>query len=116
MRLERAAFRYGERELFAELSLSVDRGDRLAVLGPNGSGKTTLLKLLVGELQPAAGKVRQHPQTSIGYFSQELEHLDDGETLLDSLLALPAMTQTQARTILGCFLFSAKRCASASVI
>lgn len=106
VRLERAAFSYGQRELFAELSLSVDRGDRLAVLGPNGSGKTTLLRLLVGELQPAAGKVRQHPQTSIGYFSQELRVLDDGETLLDSLLALPAMTQTQARTILGCFLFS----------
>ncbi|MBP1961206.1 ribosomal protection-like ABC-F family protein [Paenibacillus aceris] len=106
VRMERASFRYGNRELFAELSLSVDRGDRLAVLGSNGTGKTTLLKLLVGQLQPAAGTVRQHPQASIGYFSQELEHLDDGETLLDSLLTLPAMTQTQARTILGCFLFS----------
>ncbi|MDR6880340.1 ribosomal protection-like ABC-F family protein [Bacillus sp. 3255] len=106
VRLERVAFGYGDRELFAELNLSVDRGDRLAVLGPNGTGKTTLLKLLVGELQPAAGQVRQHPQASIGYFSQELEHLDDGVTLLDSMLALPGMTQTEARTILGCFLFS----------
>ncbi|MBD0380408.1 ribosomal protection-like ABC-F family protein [Paenibacillus sedimenti] len=107
VRVERASFGYGGgRQLFADLSLSVERGDRLAVLGPNGSGKTTLLKLLVGELEPAAGIVRQHPQTSIGYLSQELEHLDEGVTLLDSLLALPAMTQTQARTILGCFLFS----------
>ncbi|GGA12937.1 ABC transporter [Paenibacillus marchantiophytorum] len=106
VRLERVAFGYGDRELFAELSLSVDRGDRLAVLGPNGAGKTTLLKLLIGQLQPTAGTVRQHPQASIGYFSQELEHLDDGMTLLDSLLSLPAMTQTEARTILGCFLFS----------
>ncbi|NQX65688.1 ABC-F type ribosomal protection protein [Paenibacillus alba] len=104
--LERAAFGYGDRELFTDLSLRVDRGDRLAVLGPNGTGKTTLLKLLVGELEPATGTARQHPQASIGYFSQELEHLDDGMTLLDSLLTLPAMTQTQARTILGCFLFS----------
>ena len=107
VRVERAAFRYaGGRELFAELSLRVERGDRLAVLGHNGSGKTTLLKLLVGELEPTTGIVRQHPQISIGYFSQELDHLDDEATLLDSLLALPAMTQTQARTILGCFLFS----------
>lgn len=106
VRMERVAFGYGDRELFADLNLSVNRGDRLAVLGPNGTGKTTLLKLLIGQLQPTAGQVRQHPQASIGYFSQELEHLDDGVTLLDSLLALPGMTQTEARTILGCFLFS----------
>ncbi|MEW9697783.1 ribosomal protection-like ABC-F family protein [Paenibacillus sp. SI8] len=106
VRMERAGFGYSGRELFAELSLSVERGDRLAVLGPNGSGKTTLLKLLAGQLQPAAGAVRQHPQASIGYFSQALDQLDDEATLLDSLLTLPSMTQTQARTILGCFLFS----------
>ncbi|UJF35292.1 ATP-binding cassette domain-containing protein [Paenibacillus hexagrammi] len=74
--------------------------------GPNGAGKSTLLKLLTAQLKPAAGSVYVHPQVKIGYFSQELENLDEDATLLEHLLVLPSMTQTLARTILGCFLFS----------
>ncbi|HZG84459.1 ribosomal protection-like ABC-F family protein [Paenibacillus sp.] len=86
--------------------LAVGRGDKIAVVGANGAGKTTLLRLLAGELTPAGGSVRRHPELRVGYFSQRLEGLDPNETLLDSLLRVPDMTQTFARTILGCFLFS----------
>ncbi|OME99480.1 ABC transporter ATP-binding protein [Paenibacillus amylolyticus] len=105
--LEEVSFSYtGDNPLLRDLRIAVERGDRLAVRGPNGTGKTTLLKLMIGELEPSQGKVTRHPQLKIGYFSQELEGLPENQTLLDSLLTLPSMTQSAARTILGCFLFS----------
>ncbi|WP_440118045.1 ribosomal protection-like ABC-F family protein [Paenibacillus sp. QZ-Y1] len=105
--LEEVSFSYtGDKPLLHDLRLAVERGDRLAVRGPNGTGKTTLLKLMIGELEPSQGKITRHPQLKIGYFSQELEGLPENLTLLDSLLGLPSMTQSAARTILGCFLFS----------
>ena len=105
--LEEVSFSYtGNQPLLRDLRIAVERGDRLAVRGPNGTGKTTLLKLMIGELEPSQGKVTRHPQLRIGYFSQELEGLPENLTLLDSLLTLPSMTQSAARTILGCFLFS----------
>jgi len=106
LRLENVDFAHGGSPLlFRGFSLSVRRGDRLAVIGPNGAGKSTLLKLMVGELHPLRGAVRRNPQTSIGYFAQELESLRPEETILDSLLRLPDMTESHARTILGSFLF-----------
>jgi len=105
--LEEVSFSYtGNQPLLRDLRIAVERGDRLAIRGPNGTGKTTLLKLMIGELEPSQGKVTRHPQLRIGYFSQELEGLPENLTLLDSLLTLPSMTQSAARTILGCFLFS----------
>lgn len=105
--LEEVSFSYtGDKLLLRDLRITLERGDRLAVRGPNGTGKTTLLKLMIGELEPSQGKVTRHPQLKIGYFSQELEGLPENQTLLDSLLTLPSMTQSAARTILGCFLFS----------
>jgi ATPase subunit of ABC transporter with duplicated ATPase domains len=92
--------------LLQGFSLSLNRGDHLAILGPNGAGKSTLLKLIAGIHDPDHGEVTLHPRTVIGYFAQELENLDLSSTILDSLLHLPGMTQTEARTVLGCFLFS----------
>ncbi|BCG57744.1 ribosomal protection-like ABC-F family protein [Paenibacillus sp. URB8-2] len=107
LRTEHAEFAYpGEGPLLKDFSFTVRRGDRIGVIGPNGSGKSTLLKLLAGIYTPTGGTVALHPQTTVGYFAQELEQLDPSSTLLDSLLQLPEMTVTEARTILGCFLFS----------
>ncbi|RAV18623.1 ribosomal protection-like ABC-F family protein [Paenibacillus contaminans] len=107
LKTERMTFGYNDRStLFRDVSLSIERNERIAVIGPNGAGKTTLLKLLLGHLQPTAGSVTCNPQVKAGYFSQELEQLENGESALDQLLGLPDMTQSQARTILGCFLFS----------
>ncbi|WP_199925492.1 ABC-F family ATP-binding cassette domain-containing protein, partial [Paenibacillus bouchesdurhonensis] len=103
---EHAAGGSGRDQLFNHLSLEVERGDRVGVLGPNGAGKSTLLKLITGQLAPSSGTVALHPQASIGYFAQELNNLEESQTILDSLLGLPDMTQSHARTILGCFLFS----------
>ena len=106
LNLQDISLAYSEGPMLLEhFGLSLRRGDRLAVLGPNGAGKSTLLKLIAGIMQPAGGEVRVHPCTKIGYFAQELDHLKPDSTILDSLLELPGMTQTEARTILGCFLF-----------
>jgi ATP-binding cassette subfamily F protein 3 len=106
-RMDRVSFGYGNGTLLLQdVTMHIERKDKLAVLGANGVGKTTLLKLLIGKYEPKLGSVSLHHAAKIGYFSQELEDLAERETILDSLLTLPAMTQTLARTILGCFLFS----------
>ncbi len=98
---------YGSRRILHPFSLTIQRGDRFAVLGPNGAGKSTLLKLIAGVLQPTAGEVARHPALRIGYFAQELDGLDPSRTVLDTLLAIPEMTASYARTILAGFLFPA---------
>lgn len=106
LRAEHVCFSFDDHTIVQDLNLNIARGDCLAVRGPNGIGKTTLLRLLTGQLEPYKGKIIANPQLKIGYFSQELEQLPEDQTLLDSLLALPTMTQTEARTVLGCFLFA----------
>ena len=59
-----------------DYSQRILRGDRVGLIGPNGSGKTTLLRLLVGELEPDAGDVRQGARLQIAYFDQQREQLD----------------------------------------
>ena len=105
VRMENVGFSYGHKRVFQNVNLTISRGDRLAVAGPNGSGKTTLLKLLSEKLQPRTGSVIRHPRLKIGHFAQELDNLNDEETILDSLLRLPGMTQREARNILAGFFF-----------
>ncbi|TCI31503.1 ABC-F family ATP-binding cassette domain-containing protein [Exiguobacterium sp. SL-10] len=97
---------FGYEDLLLErLSFTVNRSDRISIVGPNGSGKTTLLKLLIGELVPTSGEIRRHPKLKIGYFSQTLARLPKDGTLLDALLAGSEITETEARTLLAHFLF-----------
>jgi len=63
---------YGEHAVIRDLSLSVPRGDCLAVIGPNGSGKTVFFKALIGSI-PSLGTVRWLPGTKIGYVPQKLD-------------------------------------------
>ncbi len=64
------SFAFGERVMIRDFSTTIMRGDRIGLIGPNGSGKTTLLKLLLGELQPDRGEVRQGTNLQIAYFDQ----------------------------------------------
>ncbi|MFF2885466.1 ribosomal protection-like ABC-F family protein [Paenibacillus sp. NPDC057967] len=106
IRMEGVSFAYAERKpLLKQFNMNLGRGERVAVIGPNGAGKSTLAKLAIGTLSPSEGSVTRHPQVQIGYFEQELSRMNADQTLLDSLLELPGMTQSHARTILACFLF-----------
>src|SRR6185437_3344155 len=59
---------FGERTLFRNLTLTLERGERLAIVGPNGAGKTTLLKALAGELPPRAGHIEYGYKVKPAYF------------------------------------------------
>lgn len=103
--LEDVSVSFDRQEVLRHISLAVRRGDRIAVLGRNGAGKSTLLKTLTGEIDLAAGAVRRHPELNVGYFDQELRRQNLSATVLDTLLSLPEMDQSLARTILAGFLF-----------
>lgn len=60
-----------DEDLFAGLNLTVEVGERIAIIGPNGIGKTTLLKCLVGALEPTTGKVKWSENANIGYYAQD---------------------------------------------
>ena len=64
-------------------SQRIVRGDRVGLIGPNGSGKTTVLRLLVGELEPDAGRVRRGAQLQVAYFDQQRDQLDPDRTVAD---------------------------------
>jgi ATPase subunit of ABC transporter with duplicated ATPase domains len=92
--------------LFRHTDFFVQRGDRVALIGPNGSGKTTLLQLLLRQLEPTEGTVYRAP-VSISYVTQELEHLNPTNTVLEEATGgNRAPDQAYARTLLGCLLFS----------
>ena len=63
----------------------VQRGSITALIGPNGAGKTTLLRLLLGELTPDAGTVRQGANVQVAYFDQQREQLDPERTVFDTV-------------------------------
>ena len=63
--------RYGQEQIFSNVSLQVCRGDFMAVSGPNGAGKTTLLRMLLGELQPDSGRFDVGQTVKFGYYSQQ---------------------------------------------
>jgi ATP-binding cassette subfamily F protein uup len=78
-------FTFGGRKLFEKIQFSITSGMRVGLVGPNGSGKSTFLRLLLGELQPAAGKIRKADNLRVVYFDQN-RHLDS-DILLRRALA-----------------------------
>ncbi len=84
----------------------VRRGERVAVVGPNGAGKTTLLRTLVGELEPLEGTIRWGSNTTLGYYSQSLESLDESRTVLEEIQQARPIGEEEGRGYLGRFLFS----------
>ena len=71
--------------VISHFSATLLRGDKVGLIGPNGSGKTTLLKLILGELQPSAGQVRQGSRLEVAYFDQMRSQLDLQATLADTI-------------------------------
>ncbi|MBQ9345755.1 MAG: ABC-F family ATP-binding cassette domain-containing protein [Oscillibacter sp.] len=79
---------YETRELFTGISLKIEGGERIALIGDNGAGKSTLLKILMGEAYPDEGRVRLGPQTRTAYLPQLVEFDHPDWNLVDSLIAV----------------------------
>ncbi|WP_437630682.1 ABC-F family ATP-binding cassette domain-containing protein [Sorangium sp. So ce854] len=108
LRVEGLAKSFGDLRVIQKLDFNLNRGDKLAVIGPSGIGKSTLLKLLVGELTPDAGKVTWGHDTSVGYFAQDHhEAIEPGYTAYDWLYRFdPSAPKEHVRSVLGKLLFS----------
>jgi ATP-binding cassette subfamily F protein 3 len=94
------------RTLLRDVGFTLERGQRLAVIGPNGTGKTTLMETLIGRRPTISGRVSIGHKVVPAYFSQHGEQMRDDRTVVETVLATSDMTPTQARTLLGGFLFS----------
>ena len=105
--LEGVGKTYGDKVVFRDLDLALQRGDKLAVVGVNGAGKSTLLRIIAGQ-EEASGTVRLGHNVILTYFGQhQARELAGDLTLLDTVYhAATDMTITQVRSLLGAFLFS----------
>jgi ATP-binding cassette subfamily F protein 3 len=94
------------RTLITGADFAIERGQRVALIGPNGSGKTTLLETLLGRREAAAGRFRMGHGVIPGYFSQQSLELPDAYRALDAITSGTGLTGPAARSLLGLFLFS----------
>jgi ATP-binding cassette subfamily F protein 3 len=109
MRVENLSYGYTpDKILFENLSIDINKDDRICVIGKNGKGKSTLLKLLAGELETKTGKVYRHPQCSMGYFGQtNIERLNPDNTVEKEFqMVRPEMAYTDIRRTCGAMMFS----------
>lgn len=89
---------FGQRTIFDGDSLSIERGDRLGIVGPNGTGKSTLLRILADEMTPDAGRVVRAKGCRIGYLAQEVGGDPLPGSLLDCILeTAPGREEIEAR-------------------
>jgi ATP-binding cassette subfamily F protein 3 len=99
---------YSSKQVFSGVRFSVERGDRVALVGVNGAGKSTLIRLMTGDETPTAGSVRLGHNVVCEYFAQDQYKALDGESrMLDDISRAAVKVPEQAlRSLLGCFLFS----------
>ncbi len=99
---------YGEKSVLRNVNFTIERGDRIALVGANGAGKSTLIRLLATLDPPTAGTVKLGHNVLADYFAQDQYKVLNGEAkMLDDITAsAPKVPQAELRGLLGCFLFS----------
>jgi ATP-binding cassette subfamily F protein 3 len=98
---------YGDKKVLDNVKFTIERGDRVALVGVNGAGKSTLIRLLTGEETPTSGKVKMGHNVISEYFAQDQYKVLDGEArMLDDMSgAALRVPEQELRSLLGCFLF-----------
>ena len=83
--IEHASYEVEGKTLLKDFSATIQRGNKIALVGPNGCGKTTFIKLLLGELQPTSGTIRCGTKLDVAYFDQYRAELDLEKTVMDNV-------------------------------
>ena len=98
---------FGQKRIFSGAEFTIERGQKIALVGRNGEGKTTFARMLIGELEPTEGDIKLGANVNIGYYAQNQDDLMDGEfTVFDTLDRVAVGDiRTRLRDILGAFLF-----------
>ena len=98
---------FGEKHIFSGANFTIERGQKIALVGRNGEGKTTMARMIIGELEQTEGTIRLGANVNIGYYAQNQDDLMDGEfTVFDTLDRVAVGDiRTRLRDILGAFLF-----------
>ena len=100
---------YPGKTMVHDISLQINKGDRVAVIGQNGIGKSTLLKTIMKKLKPQNGSIKYGAALDVGYYDQELQLLDPIKTVIDTVWDRhKTMPERDVRSILASFLFTAK--------
>lgn len=104
---EGVAQHFGQHEVFRDVSIALQRGEKVAFVGRNGEGKTTMARIIQGELAPSAGHVTIGHNVSVGYFAQNQEAvLDPALTVFETIdQVATGPVRTKIRDLLGAFLF-----------
>lgn len=108
---------FGDKCVLRDVSTIISRGDKIGILGPNGTGKTTLLRILLGELTPDSGTVRQGTSLQIAYFDQLRAQLEEEKSAAENVADGNDRVQVNGNTrhVLGYlrdFLFTEERARS----
>ena len=98
---------FGAKRIFSGAEFTIERGQKIALVGRNGEGKTTFARILLGELEATEGSIKLGANVNIGYYAQNQDDLMDGEfTVFDTLDRVAVGDiRTRLRDILGAFLF-----------
>lgn len=103
--VENLSKRFGEQTLFSELNLTIESGDRIALLGDNGAGKSTFLKIITEEIRAEKGRLKKGPTVSMGYLPQQIHFSHPERNLIDTMLYDANCSTQQARDRLAGFHF-----------
>ena len=112
--LEHVTKNFGDLRVLDDVSTIIQRGDRVGIVGPNGAGKSTLVKILLGQLQPDAGKITFGSKLEVAYSDQLRDQLDPQKNLIDNVCGGQDFIEINGKrrhaiSYLGDFLFSPER-------